>query len=60
MLRKEVIEFTFIQNQIMKRTPWFERKFDPIADNGLLPGIIERLEGTPARLKAKVGGQNAL
>jgi uncharacterized damage-inducible protein DinB len=40
----------------MKRTNWFDRKFPPIEDNGLLPGIIERLEGTPARLAEKTGG----
>lgn len=37
----------------MRRTNWFERVFPPITDNGLLPGIIERLEGTPARLAEK-------
>ena len=36
----------------MRRTNWFERKFPPIEDNGLLPAILERLEGTPARLRA--------
>ncbi len=36
----------------MQRTPWFERRFPPIEDNGLLPGILERLDGTPARLAA--------
>ncbi len=36
----------------MRRTNWFERQFPPIADNGLLPAILERLEGTPARLRA--------
>lgn len=35
----------------MKRTEWFNRIFAPIEDNGLLPSIIERLTGTPARLK---------
>ena len=40
----------------MRRTKWFERKFAPIADNGLFPTILERLEGTPARLRAMVGG----
>jgi uncharacterized damage-inducible protein DinB len=40
----------------MKRTPWFERKFPPIEDNGLLPGILERLEGTPHRLRALLAG----
>jgi uncharacterized damage-inducible protein DinB len=38
----------------MRRTAWFERQFPPIADNGLLPGIIERLAGTPARLRELV------
>ena len=38
----------------MKRTNWFDRQLPPIADNGLLPGIVERLEGTPARLFAKL------
>lgn len=36
----------------MHRTNWFERPFPPIVDNGLLPAILERLEGTPARLRA--------
>ena len=31
-------------------TPWFKRKFGNINDTGLLPGIIERLAGTHARL----------
>lgn len=38
----------------MRRTAWFERQFPLIADNGLLPGIIERLAGTPARLRELV------
>lgn len=38
----------------MKRTDWFDRKFPQIQDNGLLPGLIERLEGTPARLLFKL------
>lgn len=37
----------------MRRTNWFERVFPAINDNGLLPGIIERLQGTPARLTEK-------
>ena len=36
----------------MRRTEWFQRQFPPITDNGLLPGILERLAGTPARLRA--------
>lgn len=35
----------------MRRTNWFERQFAPISDNGLFPAILERLEGTPARLR---------
>lgn len=35
----------------MRRTPWFERQFPTIADNGLLPGILERLAGTAPRLR---------
>jgi len=35
----------------MKKTEWFNRKFPPIEDNGILPLIIERLIGTPARLE---------
>jgi uncharacterized damage-inducible protein DinB len=38
----------------MRRTNWFDRTFPVIEDNGLLPGIIERLEGTPARLAEKI------
>jgi hypothetical protein len=38
----------------MHKTNWFDRTFPIIEDNGLLPGIIERLEGTPARLTEKV------
>lgn len=40
----------------MRRTNWFDRQFPPIADNGLLPAILERLEGTPARLRAMLAG----
>jgi len=40
----------------MKRTPWFERTFPAVEDNGLLPGILERLEGTPRRLRALLAG----
>jgi uncharacterized damage-inducible protein DinB len=38
----------------MKQTKWFDRQFPIIQDNGLLPSIIERLEGTPARLTEKI------
>jgi uncharacterized damage-inducible protein DinB len=39
---------------VMKRTKWFERKFAIIEDSGLLPAIIERLEGTSIRLVGKL------
>jgi uncharacterized damage-inducible protein DinB len=35
----------------MQRTEWFNRKFPVIDDNGILPSIIERLSGTPARIE---------
>ena len=38
----------------MKQTKWFDRQFPIIRDNGLLPAIIERLEGTGARLFSKI------
>jgi len=38
----------------MQKTKWFERKFPIIEDNGLLPSIIERLTGTPARIEEKI------
>lgn len=39
----------------MKKTKWLERKFPVIDDNGLLPSIIERLGGTPARVEEIIG-----
>lgn len=38
----------------MQLTRWFERKFEPIINNGRLPSIIERLAGTPIRVEQKV------
>src|SRR5882757_10055261 len=35
----------------MQRTEWFKRKFPVMEDNGVLPSIIERLCGTPARME---------
>lgn len=40
----------------MQVTPWFTRKFNLIADNGLFPGILERLAGSPLRLAQKLQG----
>ena len=38
----------------MKQTKWFDRQFPIILDNGLLPTIVERLEGTGTRLFNKI------
>lgn len=38
----------------MNKTEWFKREFPPIKDNGLFPGILERLEGTAVRLYSKI------
>jgi uncharacterized damage-inducible protein DinB len=38
----------------MNKTEWFNREFLPIKDNGLFPGILERLEGTAVRLRSKI------
>ena len=45
---------------MIEQTPWFNRKFPPIEDNGLLPVIIERLEGTPPRMEWKLQQYNPL
>jgi uncharacterized damage-inducible protein DinB len=39
----------------MQKTKWFYRKFPLIEDNGILPSIIERLSGTPARVEEITG-----
>jgi hypothetical protein len=39
----------------MEQTEWFKRSFPAIEDNGILPSIIERLSGTPARLEETTG-----
>jgi len=38
----------------MQKTEWFNRKFPVIEDNGILPSIIERLSGTPARIEEMI------
>jgi len=40
----------------MQKTEWFKRKFPVIEDNGILPSIIERLSGTPARIEEITSG----
>ena len=44
----------------MEIKKWFERSFSPITEQGLLAGIIERLWGTPIRLKEKTKGIDLL
>lgn len=39
----------------MQKTEWFKRQFPVIEDNGILPAIIERLSGTPARVEEIIG-----
>lgn len=39
----------------MKQIKWFERKFDFSFEQNIFPSIIERLSGTPIRLKSKIG-----
>ncbi len=38
----------------MQQINWFERKFDFDFQQNIFPAIIERLEGTPIRLKYKI------
>lgn len=38
----------------MQQIKWFERKFDFSFEQNIFPSIIERLEGTTIRLKAKI------
>ncbi|MEO6037801.1 MAG: hypothetical protein ABIQ93_05255 [Saprospiraceae bacterium] len=42
----------------MERAEWFKREFPPITDNGLFPGILERLAGTAVRLSSKMAEAN--
>ena len=42
----------------MNRTPWFQRKFPTIEDAGVFLSIVERLDGTPARLASKMLNQS--
>jgi len=38
----------------METVRWFERKFDFSTDQNIMPSLIERLEGTPIRLREKL------
>lgn len=39
-----------------QQTKWFDRKFDFSVEQNIFPSIIERLQGTPARLEQKLQG----
>lgn len=38
----------------MKQTNWFDRKFDFSTTDNILPAIMERLIGTPVRIREKI------
>jgi|SRR5688572_15652246 len=38
----------------MGQVNWFDRKFESISRQNIMPSIIERLDGTPLRLKHKL------
>jgi len=38
----------------MEQVNWFDRKFDFSATQNIMPSLIERLEGTPVRLREKM------
>jgi uncharacterized damage-inducible protein DinB len=42
----------------MKKTNWFDRVFPPQNDKGVFPCILERLDGTAARIKEKIASIN--
>jgi uncharacterized damage-inducible protein DinB len=44
---------------MIEKKQWFSRKFAPVNDVYLLPNILERLTGTPARLEIKVSKINS-
>jgi len=43
----------------MEQPKWFERDFSQLADPRLLPSLLERLMGTPARLEEKLAAMPA-
>jgi len=38
----------------MKQVNWFDRKFDFSVTQNIMPSVIERLEGSPIRLREKM------
>ncbi len=43
----------------MEQIKWFDRTFDFSSRQNIFPGIVERLEGTPIRLRDKIGTVSA-
>lgn len=41
---------------MVRKQPWFERTFPTGLPAAVMPIVIERLRGTPARLKDRVDG----
>ncbi len=41
-------------HNIMKQVNWFDRKFDFSVTQNIMPSVIERLEGSPIRLREKM------
>ncbi len=42
----------------MKQVDWFARKFDFTSQQNIFPGLLERLVGTPVRIREKLKGIN--
>ncbi len=43
----------------LRKQPWFERTFPTGLPQAMLPVILERLRGTPARLEERLAGRSA-
>jgi len=41
---------------MIEPTPWFQRTFDTCPPKNLLPGLLERLRGTPVRISDRLVG----
>jgi len=41
---------------MIERTPWFERNFETSPQKSLMPGLVERLRGTPVRISDRLVG----
>jgi uncharacterized damage-inducible protein DinB len=48
------ISVTRLKIKAMQQANWFDRKFNFSGNENIMPSIIERLEGTPLRLREKL------